>query len=87
MRIESHMLMHWDPQVNSHSSTLFKLSYRNCPTMASSNQKSSSSSTSIHKYTFEVLLSFRGEDTHYTFLDRLCETLDQIRNDNETSLG
>ena len=66
--------VYWDPQVNPHSSTLFfKLSYRNCSTMASSNQKSSSS-TSIHKYTFEVLLSFRGEDTHYIFIDHLCET-------------
>ena len=81
------MLMHWDPQVNPHSSTLFKISYRNCPTIASFDEKSSSSATSIHKYTFEVLLSFRGEDTHYTFTDRLYETLDQIRDDNGTGLG
>ena len=38
----------------------------------------SSSSTSIRKYTFEVFLSFRGEDTRYTFTDRLFETLDRM---------
>ena len=55
-------------------STLSKLSSRNCPTMASSTQKPSSS-TSVRKYEFEVFLSFRGEDTRNNFTDHLFVNL------------
>ena len=51
------------------------LSSRNYPTMASSTQKPSSSSTSVRKYEFEVFLSFRGEDTRNNFTDHLFVNL------------
>ncbi|KAJ9676011.1 hypothetical protein PVL29_024811 [Vitis rotundifolia] len=44
--------------------------------MASSTQKPSSSSSSVHKYEFEVFLSFRGEDTRNNFTDHLFVNLD-----------
>ncbi|XP_034674646.1 disease resistance protein RPV1-like isoform X1 [Vitis riparia] len=44
--------------------------------MASSTQTpSSSSSTPIRKYNFDVFLSFRGEDSGYNFTDQLYENL------------
>ena len=43
--------------------------------MASSTQEPSSSSTSIHRYNFEVFLSFRGEDTRTIFTDHLFVNL------------
>ena len=49
--------------------------------MASSTQKpssSSSSSTSIRQYNFDVFLSFRGEDTRYNFTDHLFVNLKRV---------
>ncbi|CAL8176253.1 unnamed protein product [Prunus armeniaca] len=38
---------------------------------------SSYSSSSPHSWTYDVFLSFRGEDTHYNFTDHLHSSLDR----------
>ncbi|KAL6326214.1 hypothetical protein AAG906_001609 [Vitis piasezkii] len=53
---------------------------------------SSSSSKSTHQYTYEVFLSFRGEDTRYGFTDHLYEALIScgirtFRDDEELARG
>ena len=53
---------------------------------------SSSSSKSIHQFTYEVFLSFRGEDTRYGFTDHLYQALishgiHTFRDDNELKRG
>ncbi|RVW63841.1 TMV resistance protein N [Vitis vinifera] len=53
---------------------------------------SSSSSQSTHQFTYEVFLSFRGEDTRYGFTDHLYEALIScgirtFRDDEELARG
>ena len=46
--------------------------------MASMNtERASSSSSSTHRFTYEVFLSFRGEDTRNGFTSHLYNALDQ----------